>query len=84
VLGAVRDRGNDTLANVLSIAWVPTMGNHCSDERVLVLDTGQLCKLNHFVCVVLLVADATCRKECVNAGVVLPQFWLPAAINRQP
>ena len=42
--------------------------DHCGDERVFVLDTSQLCKVDHSVCVVLLVTDATCRKECINAG----------------
>jgi hypothetical protein len=40
----------------------------CDRQRVLVLDTGRLCRVDHFFRVVLLVADATCRKECVDAG----------------
>ncbi len=44
------------------------IGDRRGDERGLVLDTGRLCKVDHFVRVVLLVADATCRKECVDAG----------------
>jgi hypothetical protein len=34
----------------------------------LVLETGRLCKLDHLVRVALSVADATCRKKCVDAG----------------
>lgn len=54
--------------NDLGVAWVLAIGDRCGDERVLVLDTGRLCKVDHFVRVVLSVADASCRKECVDAG----------------
>ena len=37
------------------------------DERGLVGDAGRLCKVDHVVRVVLLVADAACRKERVDA-----------------
>lgn len=67
LLGAVRNRGNDASADVFGIAWVLAIGDRCGDERVLVLDTGRLCKVDHFVRVVLLVAYTTCRKECVDA-----------------
>ena len=68
LLGAVRSRGNNAPANVLGVAWVLAIGDRCGDERVLVLDTGRLCKVDYFVRVVLLVAYATCRKECIDAG----------------
>ena len=65
---AVRNRGNEASADVFGVAWVLAIGDRCGDERVLVLDTGRFCKVDHFVRVVLLLADITCRKECVDPG----------------
>jgi len=64
----MRNRGNDASADVFDVAWVLVIGDRRGDERVLVLDTGRLCRVDHFVRVVLLVIHATCRKEYVDAG----------------
>ena len=48
-------------ADVFNIAWVLAIRDHCSDERVLVLDTGRLCKVDHFARVVLLVAESSVK-----------------------
>jgi hypothetical protein len=72
LLGAVRNRGNDASADVFCVAWVLAIGDRCGDERVLLRDTERLCKVDYFVSVVLLVADAAYRKKCVDAGGTRP------------
>lgn len=67
LLGAVRSRGYDAFADVIGIAWVLAVRDRCGDERDLVRDAGRLCKVDHVVRIVLLVADTACRKERVDA-----------------
>lgn len=68
LLGAIRSRGHHASSDVVGVAWMLAVRDRCGDERGLIRDAGRLCKVDHVVCVVLLVANATCREERVDAG----------------
>jgi len=64
--GAIRRRRCNSSADIISVAWMLAVRNCCSDEISLVCDARRFGKVDHVVSVILLIADASCRKQAVD------------------
>jgi hypothetical protein len=70
-VGAVWRRRYNASADIVGVARVLAVRDCRGDEISLVCDTSGLGKVDHVVCVVLLIADVSCGKKRVdttNAG----------------